>query len=263
LSVKIKSSALPQGASVPALGLSNKAVFDEDENNNSNQEKKVSLVDELYKEVYFNKIDLVKPPTEEHLLQNTLWPEVQKLYGHGYEIFAVAVDTNSKVIASACKAAKADHADIILWQEQESNGQRLYKQACSIKGHDLTVVQMRFSNDGNYLISVSRDRSWKLYKRVSSTQQNEIAFELAQFIGTKNPYHTRIIWSCDWSHDDKYFVTTSRDKRACIWEKNQDAEKVCDESKPVKCLNCENLFLELNDSITACAFSPYLTEDNR
>jgi len=165
------------------------------------------------------------------------------------------------VIASACKAAKADHADIILWQEQESNGQRLYKQVGSLKGHDLTVVQMRFSNDGNYLLSVSRDRSWNLFKKRASKQHNEIAYELAQSIGTKNPYHTRIIWSCDWSHDDKYFVTTSRDKRACVWENNKDAGDR--DAKPVKCSNSENLFLELNDSITACAFAPHLTADNR
>ena len=43
------------------------------------------------------------PPTEEHLLQNTLWPETQKLYGHGYEIFSLACDPAGKVLASSCK----------------------------------------------------------------------------------------------------------------------------------------------------------------
>lgn len=26
--------------------------------------------------------------------------------------------------------------------------------------------------------------------------------------------HSRIIWSCAWSHDDKYMATCSRDKKA-------------------------------------------------
>lgn len=51
------SNSLPQGASVPALGLSNKAVFD-DEKLASSDEKKVTLAEELYKEVYFNRIEL-------------------------------------------------------------------------------------------------------------------------------------------------------------------------------------------------------------
>lgn len=47
--------------------------------------------------------DYTEPPTEEQLLQNTLWPETQKLYGHGYEIFSLACDPSGKVLASACK----------------------------------------------------------------------------------------------------------------------------------------------------------------
>lgn len=51
---------MAQGASVPALGLSNKAVFDEPtcQVDRATQEKGPNLADELYKEVYFNVIDL-------------------------------------------------------------------------------------------------------------------------------------------------------------------------------------------------------------
>lgn len=49
---------MPQGASIPALGLSNKAVFDEEKATPSAETEKKSLADELYKEVYFNVIDL-------------------------------------------------------------------------------------------------------------------------------------------------------------------------------------------------------------
>ena len=73
---------------------------------------------------------------------------------------------------------------------------------------------MKFSNNGKYLLTVSRDRSWKLFcKKTESKNMDTPLFELSRFINSKNSFHTRIIWSCDWSHDDKYFVTTSRDRR--------------------------------------------------
>ena len=34
------------------------------------------------------------------------------MYGHGYELFCLASDKSGKVIASACKAAKAEHAQV-------------------------------------------------------------------------------------------------------------------------------------------------------
>ena len=49
---------------------------------------------------------LSEPPVEEHLLQNTLWPETQKLYGHGYEVFCVASSPDGKYVASTCKVKK-------------------------------------------------------------------------------------------------------------------------------------------------------------
>jgi elongator complex protein 2 len=255
------SSSLPEGASVPALGLSNKAVYDDNQHEQTKQQqdqKYSGLTDDLYKDVYFNVVDLTKPPTEGHLLQNTLWPEVQKLYGHGYELFTVAVDPKQKIIASACKASNSEHATIILWQEQMCNDQLSYRQANVLTAHDLTIVQLKFSNDGNYLLSVSRDRSLKLFHR-SDKDGGVVDFKLIKSINTKNPYHTRIIWSCDWSHDDKYFVTTSRDKRACIW--SVDSSVNTTNFTPIK-QKSDKFYLELDDSITACSFGPNLINNN-
>lgn len=48
-------------------------------------------------------------------MQNTLWPETQKLYGHGFEVFALCATSDGLLLASSCKATSAEHAEIILW----------------------------------------------------------------------------------------------------------------------------------------------------
>uniref|UniRef100_A0A452RQ65 Elongator complex protein 2 n=1 Tax=Ursus americanus TaxID=9643 RepID=A0A452RQ65_URSAM len=95
---------LPEGATVPALGLSNKAVFQGDiASQPSDEEELLTGTSFDYQPVAFHPSILTEPPTEDHLLQNTLWPEVQKLYGHGYEIFCVACSNSKALLASACK----------------------------------------------------------------------------------------------------------------------------------------------------------------
>ena len=51
-------------------------------------------------------------------MQNTLWPEMQKLYGHGYEIYALAATSDGKILASSCRATNEEHAQIIIWYAQ-------------------------------------------------------------------------------------------------------------------------------------------------
>lgn len=240
--------ALPKGASVPSLGLSNKAVY-----NTETPAVEERHVKDEYPENYFTPITLDAPPQEETLMQNTLWPEVQKLYGHGYEIFALASSPDASILASSCKSTNAEHAQIILWNTAN------WKQIQKLSSHQLTVTQMKFSPNGKYLLSVSRDRRWSLFAR--STADKVSQYELAACTDKTNGVHTRIIWSCDWSHDNKYFVTSSREGKVVVWSKQ--GEQITETNDNKSSLNgWQSLeILELKqESITAVAFANTLNK---
>lgn len=94
----------------------------------------------------------------------------------------------------------------------------------------------------------------------TNNNASQFQFELVRSMASKNPYHTRIIWSCDWSHDDKFFVTTSRDRRACVWPAALD--KNADERPCMNQIN-QKPYLELESPVTACSFAPSFTSDDR
>ena len=80
--------------------------------------------------------------------------------------------------------------------------------------------------------------------------------QLYKRISNNNPHHKRIIWACSFSHDDKYFVTGSRDQIAHVWrvtDKNSDANE-----QP-----CEKTPLKLADSITAITFAPRFVDQEK
>eukprot|EP00064_Thunnus_orientalis_P007824 superscaffoldBa00000890_g7846 len=139
-------------------------------------------------------------------------PSVSSRYGHGFEMFCLASDSARTVVASACKASKAEHASVLLWSTST------WRQVQTLPCHTLTVTQMAFSPDAQLLLAVSRDRTWSLWRRNPSTPDSpEPQFSLHAHTGKDTAIHSRIIWSCDWSSDSKYFVTSSRDKKVIVW----------------------------------------------
>ncbi|KAI1725282.1 elongator complex protein 2 [Ditylenchus destructor] len=166
-------------ATQPELGLSNKAILADSalvsEELNGNNESSAS--------------SKTGPPDEEELSTKTLFPEVHKLYGHAFEVFAVAINQKGSVLATACKS----------------------RRTCR---HQLTVTQIAFSPDDQFLLSVSRDRTWALYKCSSESATN---FTLLVKTDKHSSGHSRIIWTCSWTHDSLFFATGSRDKVLNIW----------------------------------------------
>ncbi|KAL6306683.1 WD40 repeat-like protein [Sparassis latifolia] len=185
----VEENERPRAATVPPLGLSNKAVSEV----NSQSER---LND------WHDADRTRRRPFEGELAAITLWPEIEKVFGHGYESIALAVSSSKKLTATACKATSPEHAVIRVYDTDKWQPMGL-----PLAGHALTVTQIAFSPDDRFILSVSRDRSWRLFER------NEDGYAPI----TADKSHSRIIWDCAWAHEGDIFATASRDKTVKIW----------------------------------------------
>lgn len=220
---------LVEGASLPALGLMNKAIFGQDPNENNPHVG--SSKDLTYD----------RPPVEEELIQHTLWSEEQKLYGHGYEVFTMSARHDGTLLATACKSTNSKYAAILIWDT------KTWTQVQQLISHQLTVTQLAFSPDDKYLVSVSRDRRWSLFG------MNERRYNLLATSLKKDSLHSRIIWCCAWTPDSKYFATGSRDGKIGIWSENVNLSQ----------LILPTASLEIKDSsVTALTFAPIMLSAN-
>lgn len=202
---------LPETAAIPVLGLSNKAM---DEMNGINGEDNSDGVEQGTNVNTESEVDqLVEPPSEDLLARHTLWPEHEKLYGHGYEISESA--SNGHVLATACKASSLDHAvirlyDTITWNEIRP----------PLSAHTLTVTRLAWSpKPQNLLLSVGRDRQWTVFQQ----QSDSGAWRLLQ---SNQKAHTRMILDAAWSPDDSrlFFATAGRDKSVKLWARSPTGE---------------------------------------
>lgn len=201
---------MPDAANMPVLGLSNKAI---EENDSAAQaEDKITG----------QKLDLNQPPLEDQLSRHTLWPEIEKLYGHGYEISALAASHDGTLIATACRASSIDHAVIRIF---ETNDWLEIKPP--LTAHASTITRLRFSADDSHLLSVGRDRQWAVFQREDNSQ----TYKLQE----ANPKgHTRMILDAAWLPTEKLsFVTAGREKQVKVWAKEPDSQQfVCKATIP-------------------------------
>lgn len=187
---------MAEAASQGVLSLSNKEVNPDEHDDEDDEQEDSGATAPIVSPLYTTP----EPPIEDVLARHTLFPELEKLYGHGHEMASLAVSHNGKFIATACKASTIDHAVIRLF---ETGQWREIKP--SLKAHELTVLRFDFTQDDEYLLSVGRDRRWAVFKSVGETYEKV----------AENPKgHLRIIWDCKWAPSEagRIFVTSSRDK---------------------------------------------------
>ncbi|PNS19275.1 hypothetical protein CAC42_2452 [Sphaceloma murrayae] len=196
---------MPEIANMPVLGLSNKAITNGDT-------EELNGTSESNGEEAKQKLDLPsdRPPVEDHLARHTLWPEHEKLYGHGYEISAVAASPDHKLVATACRASSIDHAVIRLYETTDWREIRP-----PLSGHNLTVTSLAFSPDSSMLLSVGRDRQWMVYERDSPDSS------VFTMTGSNPKGHSRMILDSSWARSSKgpIFATAGRDKSVKIWHR--------------------------------------------
>jgi elongator complex protein 2 len=208
---------LPDAANIPVLGLSNKAIsaLETDEDVAEAAAVNTASTDEPAL-ISKSTLDLSHPPFEDHLARHTLFPELEKLYGHGYEISCLAASHDGTLVATACRASSIDHAVIRLYETKEW---REVKPA--LTAHSLTVTCLSFSPDDKYLLSVGRDRQWALFSRDANDVDDDSKSSHTYSLASSNPKgHSRMILSCSWAQQSQtlIFATAGRDKSVKIWQ---------------------------------------------
>jgi elongator complex protein 2 len=223
----------PVGASVPPLGLSNRAIYGA---GNEPLDGPSETGQPIGKAIRSIAQHLTRPPVEEELHNHSLWSEVTKLYGHPLELLALDVDSSSGLVASSCKATQAELAGVRLHDSRQG-----WKEVQCLLGHALGVTRLRFNAQGDRLVTVSRDRSWRMYRRKEDVDSGQEPFEL-ECVGQEA--HSRIIYDVAWI-DDERFATASRDKTVKIWQTQR-------EGHPINAL----VTLTLPGPVTAVAVQP-------
>lgn len=173
------------------------------------------------------EMPLGRAPSEADLCRQTLWPELDKLYGHGYEIYSLAVAPGGRLAASASKANLAADGAIRFWMRE---GDRwLAAPHGVVPGHALTIVSLAFSPDGRHLLATSRDRSWSI-TMITSNEDGSMGFRMVQ---REEAAHARIIWAAAWV-SPAAFLTASRDATVKHWALASSGVFVCSRAKTLQ-----------------------------
>lgn len=79
-----------------------------------------------------------------------------------------------------------------------------------LSGHTLTVTRIAFSPDDRFILTASRDRSWRLFER---TPDGYVPF------AQEDKAHSRMVLDAAWG-SDSMFATASRDRTVKLWTKS-------------------------------------------
>lgn len=217
--------AMPDAANMPVLGLSNKATTTADDDDKEEEPADVlaagAEATTTSPDVAADLEAPARPPLEESLSRHTLWPEAEKLYGHGYEISCLAASHDGRLVASACRASSLNHAVVRVFETA-----RWTELRPPLAAHTLTATRLRFASDDALLLSVGRDRQWAVFARQAAEGDGEGGYVLLQ---VEPKGHTRMILDAAWAPVGgeglgarRVFATAGRDKCVKVWAAKEE-----------------------------------------
>lgn len=151
------------------------------------------------------------PMLDHELKEYTLWAENDKLYGHSNDVVALAVSHDERYLASACRARTYQDSSVYIW-DLLSPG----VSSSSVCSHSLTITSIKFSSNDDWILTVSRDRSWSLLSRSPDTLAPyalEVRHEKA---------HAKMITDCQWIGAEDMFATVGKDCAIKLWALSSD-----------------------------------------
>lgn len=118
-----------------------------------------------------------------------------------YQLVAIASSHDGTKVASACRASNPEHA--VIRVHSTSTWDPI---GAPLAGHSLTITRIAFSHDDQRILSVSRDRGWRVFKK---DEQGE-----GYVLEAKDERaHSRMVLDAAWG--EGFFATASRDKTVC------------------------------------------------
>ncbi|KAI6190543.1 putative Stat3-interacting protein [Aphelenchoides bicaudatus] len=168
-----------------------------------------------------NDIDLNLPLNEELLQSGTsVHEEKRKLYAHGNECYTVATTPNQKLAFTAAKGSRPVEAQLIVWQTSS------WKLLQRVTDHTLTITAVSASEDGRYLLTVSRDRGFCIYE-IDYESQTPLQLRINQ-----KQAHKRVIWCCAWLPGSPHiFAIGSRDGLISLFQLSANGNSVVELQK--------------------------------
>lgn len=115
------------------------------------------LTNKIDNSINYNNELFTKPPDEDFCTNHTLWPELNKLYGHSYEVYSIAASNKGDLFASANISKNDRYSQLYIWDPNKNTVLQ------KLEGHNLTIAQIRFSKDDSLILTVSRGKLIFLY----------------------------------------------------------------------------------------------------